>query len=130
MFEELNLVRMASTMARNASVRHRIVAENTANADTPGYRARDVKRFAEYVNNGFTPRATRVGHIADRGFERASRAPEVFIDPSVDAGPNGNSVSLETEMIKSTETRGQHALALAIYRKAHELMRLGLGRGR
>lgn len=129
MMEELNLLKMASSLARNASVRHRVVAENIANADTPGYRARDVKPFSEYVNNGFTHRATRVGHMTG-GIERAARAPDIFVDKSTQVGPNGNSVSLEEELVKSVATRGQHRLAVTIYGKVHELMRLGLGRGR
>ncbi|MEM7744252.1 MAG: FlgB family protein [Pseudomonadota bacterium] len=129
MMEELNLLKMASSLARNASVRHRIVAENIANADTSGYRARDVKPFAEYVNNGFTHRATRAGHFVG-GMDRAAQAPDVFVDKTALPGPNGNSVSLEGELVKSVETRGQHRLAVTIYGKVHDLLRMGLGRSR
>ena len=130
MFEELSVIRMASAMARHAGARHRVVAENIANADTPGYRARDVKGFADYINEPFTPRATRAGHIGGDAISRASRNPAPFIDLGVQASGNGNSVSLEAEIVKSVETQGQHALATAIYRKVHDLMRMGLGRGR
>ena len=129
MFEELSLVRMASSMARHAGARHRVIAENVANADTPGYRARDVRGFSEYVNEEFTARATRPGHVGHAGLQRAERA-ELIFDDSVQTTANGNSVSLEGEMVKAVATQGQHALAVTIYKKAHELMRLGLGRFR
>lgn len=129
MIEELTLVRMASSMARHAGARHRVIAENVANADTPGYRARDVRGFAEYVNEAFTAKATRPGHEGGAGFGRAVR-PEIFVDQTVQTSANGNSVSLEAEMVKSVAAQGQHALATTIYRKAHDLVRLGLGRGR
>ena len=129
MFEELTLVRMASSMARHAGARHRVVAENIANADTPGYRAREVRGFSEYVNEEFTARATRAGHMGGPSFGRAER-PEIFVDESVQPTKNGNSVSLEAEMVKSVAAQGQHRLAMTIYRKTHDLMRLGLGRGR
>jgi len=130
MFKELSLIRMASAMARHAGARHNVVAQNIANADTPGYRARDVKGFAEYVNEPFTARATRPGHAGTAPLARAAFRPDTFVDRGVDAGPNGNSVSLEHEMVKAVEAQGQHALATTIYRKVHDLMRLGLGRGR
>ena len=128
MFEELSLVRMASAMARHASARHSVVAENVAHADTPGYRARDVKGFYETVNEPFTAHATRPGHVA---FAPAGGLRiEIIQDQRTEASANGNSVSVESEILKSVEAQGQHALATNIYRKVHELMRLGLGRGR
>ena len=127
MLEELSIIRLASAMARHAGARHRVVAANVANADTPGYRARDVRAFADYVNEPFTPRATRAAHLT--AMPAASR-PQAIFDPTTLPGPNGNSVSLEAEMVKAVEAQGQHAMAQAIYRKAHDLMRLGLGRVR
>lgn len=129
MFEELTLVRMASSMARHAGARHRVVAENIANADTPGYRARDVRGFSEYVNEAFTARATRAGHTGGASFGRAEQ-PRIFVDESVQETGSGNAVALEAEMVKSVAAQGQHRLAITIYRKTHDLMRLGLGRGR
>ncbi len=117
-------------MARHAGARHRVIAENVANADTPGFQARDVKGFADYVNEGFTPRATRAGHLGADAISRSARNPEIFIDRSVQSSGNGNSVSLEGEMVKAVSAQGQHSLATAIYSKVHDLMRMSLGRGR
>ena len=67
----------------------------------------------------------------------SARGRVVWRDPGVmetetpgDASPNGNTVSLETEMIKATEVRQQHDLALATYRGGLDLLRTALGRGR
>lgn len=130
MLEELSLVKMASAMTRHAGARHRVVADNIANADTPDYRARDVKKFAKYVNEPFTAKATRPQHDGTAPIVRAAWRPDVFIDEGVQAGPNGNSVSVEAEMVKAVEAQGQHHLATAIYRKVHDILRLGIGRGR
>ena len=105
MLEELSIVRLASAMARHAGARHRVVAENVANADTPGYGAHMV------------------------GF-RGPAHPQVIEDPTALTSPNGNSVNLEGEMVKAVQAQGQHAMALTIYRKVHDLMRIGLGRPR
>ena len=130
MFEELEVVRMASAMARHAGSRHRVIAENVANADTPGYRARDVRGFSDYMQDEFSPRTTRAGHVGGDAIARASARQEPFFDLATQASGNGNSVSLEREMVKAVEAQGQHNMATAIYRKMHTLMRLGLGRGR
>ncbi len=127
MLEELSIVRLSSAMARHAGARHRVIAQNIANADTPGFAARDVRGFADYVNEGFTAKATRVAHLSGRD---ALHRPQVIADPSARTSPNGNSVSLDAEMVKAVEAQGQHAMAQSIYRKMHEFMRLGLGRGR
>ena len=130
MMEELNILRMASAMARHASVRHRVIAENVANADTPGYLARDVKGFRDYFKTEMNARATRPEHFGGRGILASISDPTVIIDKTVQNTGNGNSVSLEAEMLKATETQGQHRLAMSIYRKTHDLLRLGLGRVR
>ena len=130
MLEELPLFKMAAGMARHASARHHVVAENVANADTPEFRARDVKPFSEYVNEPFMARATRAGHVGFQPLARAGNNPEVLQSSETSTSGNGNTVSLESEMIKAAEAKGQHDMAMSIYRKAHDFLRLGLGRGR
>ena len=41
MFEGLEIFQLAGGVARHAASRQAVVAQNIANADTPGYRARD-----------------------------------------------------------------------------------------
>lgn len=130
MFEELNVIKVASAMARHAAARHRVIAENIANADTPGYRARDVREFSSYVNEVFKPRATRAGHVGAPLVQNAAFRPDQFKDPAIEASANGNSVSIEAEMVRAVEAQGQHARATAIYAKVHDILRLSLGRSR
>lgn len=125
MLEELPIVRLASALARHSTARHRVIAENVANADTPAFRARDVRPFADYVNEGFTSAIRQAGGSA---FADTAIRPQVIEDRNALMSPNGNSVSLEGEMVKAVEAQGRHALAQTVYRKVHELMRLGLGR--
>ena len=42
MFAKLELTRMAQALASHSGARMDVIARNVANADTPGYRARDV----------------------------------------------------------------------------------------
>jgi len=128
-FEKLDILRMAQGLAAYSADRQAMVAQNVANSDTPGYRARDLRSFDQIYDTeaGLQMRETRPGHL--------SKTPSI-IDPAtiVDAGgeesPNGNNVSLEGEMIRSVEVKRGHDMALAVYRTSMELMRTSLGRGR
>ncbi len=127
MFEKLELTRMAQALAAQSGARMAVIAENVANADTPGYKARDVPAFAEvYEAEGLEMRATRPGHLS-----APSTAPASIPDTARGhESPNGNSVSLEAEMVKSVEARQNHDMALAIYRATSEVIRASLGRSR
>jgi len=123
MFEKLELTRMAQGLAAHAGARLGVVAANIAHADSPGYKTRDVPPFAESYAQLGALRATRPGHLG----AAESGVPEARIVPA-QTSANGNSVSLETEMVKGVEVRQQHEMALAIYRNTSEIVRASLGR--
>ncbi|WP_095587883.1 FlgB family protein [Actibacterium ureilyticum] len=127
MFETLEIFRMAQGMATHAAARHRVVAENIANADTPGYKARDVQPFAEQVQggSGFKLRQTRPGHSAPATSGHTYRSSE---QRDAAQSPNGNSVSIEREMVRAVETTRQHDLAVNVYRNALGILRTSIGR--
>lgn len=124
MFETLEITRMAQALAARSGARLALIAENVANADTPGYRARDLPRFADsYAGTGLNLRTTRPGHQA--GPMSAPLAAEVVAGS---ASPDGNTVSLEAEMVRAATARQDHAMALAVYRAASDIVRSALGR--
>ncbi|MGK0337309.1 MAG: flagellar basal-body rod protein FlgB [Candidatus Azotimanducaceae bacterium] len=77
--------------------RAEVIANNLVNADTPGFKARDL-RFADVMKSASTPavtmRSTRSGHMAG---SLASPSSELMyrmpLQPSID----GNTVNPETE---------------------------------
>lgn len=125
MYSDLNVFKLAHAMASHAGQRQSVIAQNVANADTPGYRAKDIKPFSELAAAapGGTMRLTRPGHIgmADRG----SDAWDV-ITPDTPTDPNGNAVSIELEMMKSVELKRQHDRALAIYKSSMNVLRAAM----
>lgn len=128
MFKTLEITRMAHALAAHAMARQGAIAQNMAHADTPGYRARDLGPFAETyaAQDGLALRATRPGHLAPA----ATTATAALRDTGDTPAPNGNSVSLEAEMIRAADTRHQHDLALAVYKSTSSLLRTSLGRSR
>ncbi len=128
MFEKLEIFQMAGGMARHAAARQSMVAQNIAQADTPGYKARDLASFADTYKDqtgGMEIRATRAGHLM--GSSAYSSTPRVIAGAGSES-PNGNNVSLEGEMMKATEISGEHRRALAIYQSSLGIIRASLGR--
>ena len=121
MFDSLEVLRMSQAFATHAGTRQHAIARNIANADTPGYQARDAVPFAEYFQR---LRDTR----ANGGLPRSS---EAFIRPAAapaSRSPDGNTVALEHEMMRGVEARQQHELALGIYSMARDMLRSSIGR--
>lgn len=114
-------------MAVHAGARQTILAQNMANADTPEYAARDITPFAELVRapgSSAALRATRASHL---GAGTAPHQADIF-ERVAEKDPNGNSVSLETEMLNAVETKRQHDRALAIYKSSLTVLRSALGK--
>ncbi|MEM6481207.1 MAG: FlgB family protein [Pseudomonadota bacterium] len=128
MFENLDVFRMAHSMAKHAGARHTVIAQNMANADTPDYAAHDIEPFAE-IYKGNTDqvhlKATRGSHMhgvhENQPFSKIDRKDAV-------SDPNGNSVSLETEMMHAVQTKRQHDRAMMIYKSALTILRAAVRR--
>ena len=128
MFEKLEIFQMAPAMARHAGSRHAVVAQNMANADTPGYKAQDIADFQSLMGNAardFQMRATRPSHL---NMSQTPGAPAVFDRPDAIADPNGNTVSLESEMMHGVNAKRQHDRALAIYQSSMTILRSSFSR--
>ncbi len=126
MFQTLDVFRLSDAMARNAAARQAQTAVNIANADTPGYRALHVPSFREAVRTAETGtlNTTRPGHTAGDPTLAAARSNPAGAEPA----PNGNDVSLETEMVGAAQAQSEHSRALTIYRHALTVLRTAAAR--
>lgn len=130
MFQNLTLFQHAGALARHSAARQSIVARNVANVDTPGYKAEDMKGFAEVLSNHMGksgPRSTRELHVI-RGPSQSGY--EVVPTSTSEAKPNGNTVSIEAEMLKAVEVERRHSRALAVYQASLDILKTSIGRGR
>jgi len=110
--------------------RQRVVAQNVANSDTPGYVARDLKAPTDFAaalraGGGLRMAQTRLGHMPVGGPNGApvarftSRA-----SPDSETTLDGNAVVVEEQMLKMAESRMAYDAAIGLYTKSMSMLRL------
>jgi flagellar basal-body rod protein FlgB len=110
--------------------RQDVLSENVANADTPNYVARDLKPLdfenaLSSATNGPSLVTTNVRHIALTPSHMGKF--EDHETPDQESSPNGNSVALEAEMVKVSDTQAQFQAAANIYAKTMTMMKTAIG---
>jgi len=100
-----------------------------ANADTPGYQARDLKplSFDDQLRQSTALRmaVTEPGHLAGTGAgpEAAGTKPVTPWEVS----PDGNGVILEQQMTALAETQANYQMATELYRKQIGMLKTAIG---
>ena len=113
------------------TARQKVLSQNVANADTPNYRAKDLKplEFKEMIakpqETRFRISRTNGSHIQVR--ESANYETRTNKDVS-EVTPTGNAVILEEEMMKVAETQIQYELTTTLYKKNLGMLKTALGR--
>lgn len=112
--EPPNLFELASQRLKWLSDRQKVVSENIANADTAGYRAKEVEGFESYLE------------VA----EGQSVAPDAAVLESENTWNQdltGNNVVLEEQILEANASASQYKIAANLYRKAHDMLRMVAG---
>ncbi|WP_137177100.1 flagellar basal body rod protein FlgB [Roseomonas sp. AR75] len=107
--------------------RQSVLAQNVANADTPGYRPRDLVPFQRELEGArrLALARTQPGH----GIGSAAAAANARAERDVmEVTPDGNAVSLDREAMRIAETDTAHAVAMAVHRSFMGMFRTALGR--
>lgn len=117
------------------SHRQDVLSQNVASADVPGYTPKDLKAqdFSSTLHaslaqfqSASTLTTTNPRHIAISAPHNSFTTKDT---PDIAAPAGGNSVSLETEMIKVADTQAQYQAAANIYAKTISMMKTAIGRG-
>jgi len=131
---DIPLLSMLKTRMSWLNQRQDVLTENVANADTPGYVAHDLKQvdFSDALRQVSGPKqaASQLMVTDPRHIALPSSSQGSFEDVEVrdsEASPNGNSVSLEQEMIKVSDTQAEFQAATNLYSKALSMMRTAIG---
>lgn len=135
---EIPLFAMLRGRLGHQSERQRVISQNVANSDTPGFTPTDLKAFTYRAEHqGVVATAvqavTRPGHMVPPS-QRAGLAAQFKAVKSKDSEttPDGNSVVLEEEMLKMAEARMNYDAAIGFYQKSLGMLRMAArspGRG-
>ncbi len=132
---DIPLLAMLKSRLGYLSDRQRVIAENVANANTPGYIARDLKAFSfqAQMQAATSPGAsapagvmavTQPGHMqaanARSGVVKAKKTPDS--EETID----GNGVVLEDQMIKLTDTRMDYDAAIGFYQQSLSMLKMAV----
>lgn len=108
--------------------RQALLAQNIANASLPGYQPRDMRPFAQTLQNAtsLAPVQTEPGHMA--GTIDPAQQSAVAEQAKVRA-PDGNAVSLDEQLTKVADTQTTQQMTEAIYKKYLDMFQMALGSG-
>lgn len=114
--------------------RQTLLAENVANAETPGFRGRDLKPFSledvgeDGSSASVTTLATNPLHYSVTGGERGDGHFTTRSLNSFEITPEGNGVTLEDEMMKVTANQMDYQTVTTLYARSMQLLRTALGK--
>lgn len=122
----LPLVSMLRDRMQWHQARQKVLAENVANANTPGFQPKDLRQSS----GAPTPRPAAVMiertnplHLASASATEVGTASA----PRFETKPSGNAVSLEDEMMKVAENQSEYQLAASLYQKSLSMLRAAAG---
>jgi flagellar basal-body rod protein FlgB len=120
------------------TARQKVLAENVANADTPHFRASDLRPLdfgaelrSAAAGTGATPQlAAAITSPLDVGFSTQGDSYDPVVDTTApDREINGNTVSLEDELMQVSETASDYQLMTNLYKKQINLFTDALDKG-
>jgi|TARA_R100000049_G_scaffold5105_1_gene13378 flagellar basal-body rod protein FlgB len=130
------LLRGIGVAMRHLSDRQQVIAQNIANGDTPGYKAREVEApsFAGMVDASGAARVARPtvqisSEMRALGARQHSSSAIVLDENIVETKPDGNNVTLEEQVLKLGAVQSEFTALTNLYRKQMQLLKTATGRG-
>jgi flagellar basal-body rod protein FlgB len=129
---EMPLLNMLRERMSYLNARQDVLSQNVANADSPGYAAKDLKaeNFDDILGQANASMTTSMLKTDPNHMDvpQTGTGQYAGVDaPDTESGPDGNTVSLEAEMMKVADTQAQYQAATNIYSKAMSMMRTAIG---
>ncbi|MCX8476659.1 MAG: flagellar basal body protein [Sphingomonas sp.] len=117
---------------QNLSERQRVVAQNLANSETPGYKAREVSEpnFASLVGGSgmiAAPRVELTSRMKSLGAIQPVGAGVILDKDITETKPDGNNVTLEDQLLKMGEIQADFTAMTGLYRKQMSMLKTAVG---
>ncbi len=129
---KLQLLTALTEKMRWHQTRQTLLAENVANAETPGYRGKDLKAFTiedrrqALSTATMSTATTQPGHISVSGGEPGGFGTRSL--NNFEITPEGNGITLEDEMMKVASNQVDYQTITALYTRSLKLIRTALGK--
>ena len=135
---EIPLFSMLRDRMGYLSDRQRVISENVANADSPGFTPHELKPYsfearvkAATVTPGVGSVATgqavtQAGHMRLASTSHGPATAKSVKTHDSETTLDGNSVVLEEEMLKMTDARMNYDAAIAFYQKSLGMLRMAI----
>jgi len=116
MANDLNILNYLEAGIKAEGSRQKLIANNVANMNTPGYRRTDI-RFEEILAKAIETK----GKIDMSGFK-----PEIYQPKTTSLKSNGNDVHLETEVGSMVKNSLKHSTYIKLLKKKYEQMKASM----
>lgn len=130
---DMSLFRMARQQMNWLGDRQSVLAQNIANADTPNYRAKDMRALSfERELRDVQPvrmQSTTGNHLQGSVQKPDYRVEELRARDVYETNPNENGVVIEEQIIKVSDTQMKYQLASNVYQKNMTMLRTAIGHG-
>lgn len=131
--QSLKLFQMAQTKMEWAAQRQKVLSQNVANADTPDYKPKDLKKldFKHMLRDEVAPvKVTRTNpnHLQGTIPEQETFRSRTLMK-SFEESPDGNEVILEEQMQKVGDTRGEYNTAIQLMQTYSKMLKTALSKG-
>lgn len=130
--QNIGLLKALGAKMDYLSQRQRVISQNVANADTPGYRPQDLKpvNFSSVLkdvagSSGVQMVSTNPNHVGAAG--EIAAAKEGKQKKVYEVAPDGNSVIMEEQMLNSNQTIMDYNLMTSLYQRNVRLMKIAIG---
>ena len=130
----LDVFRISSQKMGWLSERQTVLAQNIANSDTPGYKAKDLRMpdFSSMLNSekGIPVAKTAKGHLMGTVARSDFRIVNEKSRNVYEVNPNENAVVMEEQLMKVNDSNMNYKLVTNIYRKNLSMFKMALGASR
>lgn len=135
--QNIGLFKAIGAKMQYLNARQTVISQNIANADTPDYKPKDLKKvdFSDVLGNvgknnargvrNVTMKATSAGHLG--GSSDIERAKVRKQKETYEVAPEGNAVIVEEQLLKAGETVMDYTMMSNLYQKQVGMLRMALG---
>jgi flagellar basal-body rod protein FlgB len=132
-FNDIPLLSMLKSKMHYVSQRQTLLAQNVANADTPGYAPRDLKPFSfdqamqrAQGGGGLQVARTNGAHMSIDSPVAGSGGFDTQSKPDSEESLDGNHVVLEEQMMKLTQAKMDYDTAVGFYQQSLQLLQTAI----